>query len=38
MNPAIPLDQMSEPQQHLALVSLCKVIKAALDSLPNRVR
>jgi len=31
MNPANPLDQMSEPQQHHALVNLCKVIKSAFE-------
>jgi class 3 adenylate cyclase len=31
-NPAKPLDQMSEPQQHQVLVGVCKVIKAALET------
>lgn len=30
LNPAKPLDAMSPPQQHHALVDLCKIIKAAL--------
>ena len=31
-NPARPLDQMSESHQHQALVSVCKVIKSALET------
>ena len=30
LNPSNPLDAMSEGQQHQALVSVCKLIKAAL--------
>ncbi len=30
LNPANPLDTMSEPQQNQALVAVCKIIKAAL--------
>ncbi len=31
LNPAKPLDQMTPPQQHHALVGLCKVIKSAFE-------
>jgi adenylate cyclase len=31
-NPARPLDQMGEPEQHHALVGVCKVIKSALET------
>jgi hypothetical protein len=31
-NPNTPLDQLSEPQQHGALVNVCRVIKAALTT------
>ncbi len=31
-NPARPLDQLTEPQQHLALVGVCKIIKSALEA------
>jgi len=31
MNPARPLDQLSAPQQHHALVDVCKIIKASTE-------
>jgi adenylate cyclase len=31
-NPATPLDQLTEPQQHDALVGVCKVIKSAIET------
>jgi class 3 adenylate cyclase len=32
INPSTPLDQMSEPQQHDTLVTVCKLIKSALQA------
>jgi hypothetical protein len=32
MNPARPLDRMTKPQQHHALVNVCKVVKSAFGA------
>lgn len=36
MNPARPLDRMTGPQRHHAVVNLCKIIKASLANDPGR--